>query len=110
MPELRYCLDVLGQMPLAKARKARFLVIVNEDETATLRSLWLVDGEPVFIDRPLLRVSRGNAGIDYVFWCENENFVVTPVPCACGMGIIAYTPMSPGVELVRVRVPSWLTD
>lgn len=108
--EIRWALDVLGQMPLKQARKARFLVIINDDETATLRSLWLVDGEPVFIDRPLISIARSNGGIDYVFWCESEAFVVTPQDCSCGAGIVAFAPMAPGAVLTRVRMPSWLME
>jgi hypothetical protein len=108
MADVKYCLDVLGQQPTKNARMARFLVIVNDDSTATLRSLWLDVGEPVFIDRPLTRMEKQY--IDWFFFTESgEVESVTPQGCACGAGVIAYTPMSPGDNLILVRTPDWLS-
>jgi hypothetical protein len=106
--EVQYAIDVLGQMPLAGARKARFIVIVNEGGTGTLRSVWVEGQEPVVTDRPLLRVTRGNGGIDYVFWCEDEAFVLTPQNCSCGAGLVAYFPVWGADTPVRVRMPEWV--
>lgn len=107
MAEVKYCADVFGTLPERFGRMVRMLAIIDDDETATLRTLTDEGGVPTFVERPLYGLLK-IPPTDWYFWCETEDFHVVESSCGCGGGLVTYTPMSPGDDLVLVRIPDWI--